>query len=323
MRNLHTVGLTLFACLASGTAMAAPNLIQDGDFEGYTSLISYSTSPDASQKWGRHWPGYNGIPAANGGTGSNTGAQVEGQWSTTGLQSSWRNNDPSGPWSGGQVNRTEDFAAGWKWAHSGVIFGIIKDRQVMSQTFAFTGFEISKGEIAWFDANRPSWRGHTNFGLPNPYKVTLTDDLGNVQLIGDYVSQVASALAASVVDANSAIDASDDRHDDANKKLWFAKQGLQEFTLTPGRTYTLSFVSMSPACSAPGPVGPNCEADSPVGTNPDYSGFQDRTTFLDDIMLTASPLGGPNPSTGVPVPASVLLLGGALPFLLRRRVAAR
>ena len=176
------------------------------------------------------------------------------------------------------------------------------------------------GRAAWFDANRPSWRGHTYFGLPNPYKVTLTDDLGNVQLIGDYVSQVASALAAGVVDANSAIDASDDRHDDANRKLWFAKQGLQEFTLTPGRTYTLSFVSMSPACSAPGPV---CEADVPAGTNPDYSGFQDRTTFLDDIMLTASPLGGPNPSTGVPVPASMLLLGGALPFLLRRRIAAR
>lgn len=291
MRALNSAGLVLMACMATGVATAGPNLIQDGDFEGYTSLVSYQTGP-GGEKWGKSWC----------------------YWSTAGdcLTSSWQNNNSSGAWSGGQVDRTEDFAAGWKWARSGVIFGIIKDRMVMSQTFTFTGFEVSSGQLKWWDANRPSWRDNEIFGQPNPYKVTLTDNLGNQQVIGEYESKVASNLSEAEVLANTYADRADDRWSDENKKKWFEKAGLNDFTLIPGRTYTLSFNSMSPPC----PGGQNCDPSAPS-----YNGFQDRTTFLDDIVLTAQPLGGPDPSTQIPVPGSLLLLGlgGVLPFLLRRR----
>jgi hypothetical protein len=104
--------------------------ILDGSFENQAlaqGLPSYQTGP-AGELWGRPW---------------NNG------WTQEGLSSSWRDIVPSGTWIGGQICRTEDFATGWKWAKTGVVFGIIKDRQVMSQTFTAT--ENATGTLSWFD----------------------------------------------------------------------------------------------------------------------------------------------------------------------------
>ncbi|MFM7533246.1 MAG: PEP-CTERM sorting domain-containing protein [Rubrivivax sp.] len=256
------------AAWAQGTPQT--NLLADGSFEAYSGLIWYSSGP-GGERWGRPW---------------NNG------WTEEGLQSSWRNNQPGGAWSGGQVNRTEDFAGGWKWARTGDIYGIIKDRQTVSQTFTFAGTELSFGALSWFDANRPSWRGDTYFGRPNDYSVTLTDALGNTQLIGSYTSQVFGGSQA-----NSEVNLPDARWDLENKQGWYAKAGQQSFMLTPGMTYTLSFNSLSPYHSEPdGSLRPD-----------------DRTTFLDDISLTAQPV--PEPSTLALTVAGAAMLG----FVARRR----
>ena len=90
---------------------AQASWITDGSFENQAVLQNnpYTTQPDG-EKWGAGWGG------------SNWG------WS------SWQYNS-NGVWIGGAIARTEDFAAGWKWARTGDVFGIIKDRQTMSQTF--------------------------------------------------------------------------------------------------------------------------------------------------------------------------------------------
>ena len=199
-----------------------------------------------------------------------------------------------GFWSGGFVARTEDFAAGWKWARSGVIFGGIKDRQVMSQTFTYNGTQEAIGSLSWYDAGRPSWRGDTWFGLPNDYSVTITDALGNTQLIGSFTSVVAGGT-----ESNSASNLPDDRWSQANKRAWYGRSG-QTFTLLPGRTYTLSF---------------NSQPNSNVAV-------QDRTTLLDDISLFASPVTVPEPSTALLAGAGLLAVAAMRRCAVRRRNGA-
>lgn len=262
-------GLTM----ASGTATAQPgNLLQNGDFEGYTTaqVPVYQYGP-GGELWGRSW---------------------NADWSPAGLASSWTYN-PGGGWSGGFVNRTEDFGAGWKWARSGVIFGGIKDRQVMSQTFTFTGAGPAIGSLTWHDAGRPSWRGDSWFGLPNDYSVTITDALGNTQTIGSFTSVVAGGT-----ESNSANNLPDDRWSLVNKQTWFGRSG-QSFTLLPGQVYTLNFNSLAP-------INPN-------------GSVQDRTTLLDDIVLLSSPVTVPEPSTALLAGAGLV----AVAAIRRRRVARR
>lgn len=277
------IGLVLLLG-AIGTGSATANLITNGDFDALTTAqvpacgvgnnpwpASYCANANPAQPlWGR--PDF----------------RWSGGWGTSTI-SSWTylpTTSTPGVWGGGFANRTEDFGAGWKWARSGNLYGGVKDRQTLSQTFMFTGTVISQGSLEWYDAGRPSWDSLTWFGSPNDYSVTITDDLMQTQLIGDYTS-AASNLDGSV-------------WSDASKRDWVRRMGENVFTLEPGRIYTLSFNSLAPLQSDGSP--------------------QDRTTFLDDIVLTASPLGSP-----VPEPGALLLLGiGALSAgLARRRVAGR
>ena len=258
------------AVLLSGLGRAEANtinLLEDGGFETQGILMSvpvYSTGPSGEQ-WGRSW----GSPSTS---------------------VSWTANAPvaGAAWSGGSVDRTEDMAAGWKWAHSGSMFGIIKDRQTLSQTFTFSGTEVSVGSLSWFDANRAAWKDIDWFGRANSYNVTLTDASGSSLLIGEYTSEVAGGNNYSTPVGNG-------WWTDEGKKTWFAKGSLNSFLLSPGNIYTLSFNSLSPY-------------------NADGS-TDDRTTFLDDILLTATP---------VPEPETWLLMAvGGLLLAVQRRQASR
>ena len=240
----------LSTALAAGllglAAEARAQSLIDGSFENQAvlqSLPSYSTGP-GGELWGRPW---------------NAG------WSPEGLASSWRSIAGGGAWVGGAIARTEDFATGWKWAKTGVVFGIIKDRQQMTQTFAAP--QNAVGTLTWSDCNRNSWRTDTWFGRPNNYSVTVTDNLGNVQVIGNYTSQVFGGL-----EANSWANVGDDRFTLANKQGWFARTGAT-FNMVAGRTYTLSFNSLSPYI---------------LDNLGNITGVDDRTTLLDDIVLTST-----------------------------------
>ncbi len=196
--------------------------------------------------------------------------------------SSWTGINGSGAWKGGAIARTEEFAAGWKRAHTGGVFGIIKDRQTMSQTF--TAIEDAIGTLSWFDANRPAWRNIDWYGRPNDYSVTLTDVIGNLQVIGNYTSQVAF----------------DDGGwwTEAAKARWYERIG-KDIVLKAGMTYTLSFNSLSPYWY-----------DQNGGRHVD-----DRTTFLDDITLTTRATG-----VATPEPSSLVLVGiGVLVVAVARR----
>ena len=255
------VGYALASCESSKAG-----IILDGSFEGQavTQNTPYYLQPNG-QKWGAGW--------------NNWG------WS------SWQANY-AGPWVGGGIARTEEFATGWKWAHTGDVFGIIKDRGTMSQTF--TAQADTTAILSWYDANRNSWRGHTWFGRPNDYSVTITDNLGNTQTIGNYTSQVYGGF-----ESNSWIDASDDRFTLENRQGWVARTGAQ-FNLLAGRSYTLSFNSLSPY-----------NYDS----NGNISGVDDRTTLLDDISVLELAPTVPEPST-----MAIFGLGGlGLAYLRRRR----
>ena len=213
---------------AVNTLNAPTSLILDGGFENQAVLqsVPFTLQADGS-KWGASWGG------------SNWG------WS------SWTAISGSGPWIGGSIARTEDFAAGWKRAKSGDVFGIIKDNQTMSQTFTAT--ETNKATLNWFDANRASWRQHDWFGRPNTYSVTLTDNLGNVQQLGTYTSEVAGGTNYSTPPGGYGWGTLQ------GKTFWFARTSPQ-FDLIQGRTYTLSYNSLT--------------------VN------DDRTTFLDDINIS-------------------------------------
>jgi hypothetical protein len=219
-------------CSLSSTN-ASTNLIADGSFEIQAvtqSLPSYQTGP-GGQLWGRPW---------------NAG------WSSGGLASSWRELAGGGAWSGNAaICRTEDFGAGWKWARTGVVFGIIKENGNLSQTFTATS--NGTGSLNWFDANRASWREHDWFGRPHTYNVTLTDNLGNVQELGTYTSEVAGGSNYTTPPGGYGW------WTDQGKKFWFARTSL-DFNLVAGRNYTLSFNSLVTD--------------------------DDRTTFLDDISIS-------------------------------------
>ena len=261
LRSILVLGFTLAICQSASAAI----VVLDGSFENQAVSQNnpYSLQPNGA-KWGAGW---NNV-----------------SWS------SWQNNF-SGAWSGGAIARTEEFATGWKWAHSGDVFGIIKDRQTMSQTFVADA--DATGSLSWYDANRSSWRNDTWFGRPNDYSVTITDNLGNIQTIGNYTSQVYGGL-----EANSWTNTPDDRWTPANKQGWVARTGAS-FNLVSGRTYTLSFNSLSPYYT-----------DSYGNIKVD-----DRTTLLDDISLMSSAPTVPEPST-----LAIFGLGSlGLAYLQRRR----
>ncbi|MBM3965120.1 MAG: hypothetical protein FJ308_08650 [Planctomycetes bacterium] len=160
--------LVLGLILAIRQSASAAIVVLDGSFESQATvqnLPHYQMGPNG-EKWGRAW---------------------NGDWTPAGLESSWRDVEAGkGVWVGGEICRTEDFSTGWKWAHTGEVFGIIKDRQTMSQTFVAD--VDTTGSLSWYDANRSSWRNDTWFGRPNDYSVTITDNLGNIQTIGNYTS---------------------------------------------------------------------------------------------------------------------------------------
>jgi len=256
-----------------GSAMAAI-VVLDGGFESQAlsqNLPYYQTGP-SGQLWGKNWTG-----------------------GSDGVASSWRSVDPGkGAWVGGAICRSEDFATGWKWAHTGDVFGVIKDRQTMSQTFVADA--DATGILSWYDTNRNSWREHTWYGRPNEYSVTVTDNLGNVQVIGSYMSQVYGGL-----ESNSWTNTGDDRFLLANKQGWVARTG-NSFNLVGGRTYTLSFNSLSPDI---------------YDSNGNITGVDDRTTLLDDISLMGF-------APTVPEPSTMAIFGlGSLGFAYLRRQRQR
>jgi hypothetical protein len=251
-------GIAAVAALVAGAGSAFAGPLLDGSFENQAVLQNnpYVLQPNG-EKWGAGW--------------NNWG------WS------SWQYNF-SGAWVGGAIARTEEFGAGWKWAHTGDVFGIIKDRQTMSQTFTAT--ESGIGTLSWFDANRAAWRDIDWYGRPNDYSVTITDLLGNTQIIGNYTSEVAGGNSWSSPPG-------DGWWTTAGKSTWFAKSGTG-FTMVAGMEYTLSFNSLSPY---------NYDAGGNI------TGVDDRTTFLDDISLTVIP---------APGAAALLGLGGLLAARRRR-----
>jgi hypothetical protein len=207
-------------------------------------------------------------------------------WGTPTSASSWQANVSGvGAWVGGSHALTEDFAAGWKRARTGNVFGIIQVRQTMSQKFTAT--ESGIGTLSWFDANRAAWRGLDWFGRPNDYSVTITDSLGRMQLIGNFTSEVAGG--------NSYSGSGSGWWTTEGKSTWFAKSGTG-FTLDAGMTYTLSFNSLSPYI---------------YDVSGNITGVDDRTTFLDDISMRVVP----------PVPEPSAMIAALIPatLLLRRR----
>jgi hypothetical protein len=267
--TLHsfTVHAAAACLLAFGGTVSATALL-DGSFENQAVLQSL--------------PGYTDGPNPPGGL---QGASWPG-----GLPSTWQVIAPvaGSAWMGGSIARTEEYAAGWKWAQEGSVFGIIQASQMMTQTFKAT--ETGLTTLSWFDANRPSWKTDTWFGRQNDYNVTLTEvGLGTAVQIFSGRSEVYLGL-----ESNSLTNASDARFSPEGKKGWFARSS-DAFMLESGKSYTLSFNSQ-----------------------PGSQNVDDRSTFLDNISLR---------SQAVPLPGTLaILIAGAGGLLLgtgrRRRVQA-
>ena len=256
LKTVVTISL-VFALLGASQNPLSAGFITDGGFENQAvSQNNPFVLQPSGAKWGAGW--------------NNWG------WS------SWQANS-NGAWTGGSIARTEEYAAGWKWAKEGDVFGIIKDRQTMSQSFKAT--TSGPGLLTWHDANRAAWRDIDWFGRPNDYSVTLTDSEGNVQTLGNFTSEVAGG---------------NEWWTSAGKAGWYARS-VSGFNLQAGTIYTLNFNSLSPYYL-------------------DSNGVQqvdDRTTFLDDIILTDN-IG----VTAVPEPSSFglfSLVAVGCAFLRRRR----
>lgn len=228
-------GLLVLGMMATTQNSVFAGYIVGGDFENqavFQNLAHYQLGP-GGEKWGRSW---------NGG------------WDSAGLASSWRDIQSGGDWGGNAaICRTEDFATGWKWARSGVVFGVLQAGRTLSQTFTATKNETL--QLSWYDANRNSWRGDTWFGRQANYQVSVTEGTTTIAQ-GNYTSQVYGGL-----ESNSQINASDDRFLLENKKGWFSKS-LVAFNVEAGKTYTVSFAVTS---------------------------SDDRTTLLDDVSISAVP----------------------------------
>ncbi len=235
MNRLFLGALLVFGLMATSQNSVFAGYIVGGDFENqavFQNLPSYQDGPNG-EKWGRSW---------------NDG------WTTAGLASSWRDIVSGGDWAGnGAICRTEDFATGWKWARSGVVFGVLQANRTLSQTFTATKTETL--QLSWYDANRNSWRGDTWFGRQANYQVSVTEGMTTIAQ-GNYTSVVYGGS-----ESNSQSNTSDDRFLLANKKGWFSKS-LVAFNVEAGKTYTVSF----------------------AGTSSD-----DRTTLLDDVSISAVP----------------------------------
>ncbi|MCA3011820.1 MAG: hypothetical protein INH41_05400, partial [Myxococcaceae bacterium] len=167
----------------------------------------------------------------------------------------------AGAWVGGTISRSEDYCWGWKISPSGTFFAIIKDRGSMTQTFtaAFT----TRAALTWLESNRASWRNVDWYGRPNTYAVALVDQLGTAQDLGTYQSEVAGGNSWSTPPG-------DGWWTDTGKRTWQTRTS-PPFTLIAGRGYTLRFDSLSPFWYLP---------DGGLG------GVDDRTTFIDGIVLT-------------------------------------
>lgn len=257
------------ACLLAFGGTVSATALLDGSFENQAVIQGL--------------PGYTGGPNPPGGL---QGASWPG-----GLPSTWQAIAPvaGSAWMGGSIARTEEYAAGWKWAQDGSVFGIIQASQMMTQTFKAT--ETGLTTLSWFDANRPSWKTDTWFGRQNDYNVTLTEvGLGTSLQIFSGRSEVYLGL-----ESNSLTNASDARFSPEGKKGWFARSS-DAFMLESGKSYTLSFNSQ-----------------------PGSQNVDDRSTFLDNISLRSS--------QAVPLPGTLaILIAGAGGLLLgtgrRRRVQA-
>jgi hypothetical protein len=165
--------VSLCCCFVFNASPVLSAIILDGSFE--------------DQAIAQNLPHYQVV------NGEKWGRARFGGWDAPGLESSWRAvvSGTNTVWTGGSIARTEDFAAGWKWAKAGAVFGIIQGNQTMSQKF--TAATSGEGTLTWYDANRAAWRDIDWFGRPNTYSVTLLNDsTGTIQL-GTFTSKVAGS----------------------------------------------------------------------------------------------------------------------------------
>ena len=116
-----------------------------------------------------------------------------------------------------------------------------------------------------------------------------------VQTIGNYTSQVYLGL-----ESNSWNNLPDDRWSTAGRAGWIPRSG-DSFVLTAGSIYTLAFNSLSPFYN-----------DSNGVTQSD-----DRTTFLDSISLSVSPM--PVPEAGTVGALGVVAVAGLSGWCRARR----
>lgn len=262
--------VSLCCCFVFNASPVLSAIILDGSFE--------------DQAIAQNLPHYQVV------NGEKWGRARFGGWNAPGLESSWRAvSGTNTVWTGGSIARTEDFAAGWKWAKAGAVFGIIQGNQTMSQKF--TAATSGEGTLTWYDANRAAWRDIDWFGRPNTYSVTLLNDsTGTIQTGGTFNSEVFGGNSYSTP-------VGDGWWTPEGKKGWYTRSA-SGFNLQAGMSYTLSFNSLAYYVD-----------------NNGVKQVDDRSTFLDDISLNLT-------STIVPEPSTMAIFGlGSigLAYLRRRR----